>query len=127
MKQFFKFMFASMLGVFLSFVLVIVLFFILLAGSLASMKKDKIAKIADNTVLELTLDDQITERSSNNPFDSFNPLSFDVDKKQGLNSILENIKKAKKDEHVKGIYLHLSSIPTGIASLEEIRNALVDF
>ena len=44
-----------------------------------------------------------------------------------LNDILENIKKAKTDENIKGIYLDCSTVPAGVATLDEIRNALLDF
>ena len=37
------------------------------------------------------------------------------------------IKKAKEDPNIKGIYLELSEIQAGIASVEEIRNALLEF
>ena len=48
-------------------------------------------------------------------------------KQLGLNDILRNIEKATKDDNIKGIYLDLSQIHTGIATVEEIRNALVEF
>jgi protease-4 len=45
----------------------------------------------------------------------------------GLNTILENITKAAKDENIDGIFLNLTSIDAGIATIEEIRNALLEF
>ncbi|HEY0771577.1 MAG TPA: signal peptide peptidase SppA, partial [Sphingobacteriaceae bacterium] len=45
----------------------------------------------------------------------------------GLNDILASIKKAKTDDHIKGIYLDLTSLQAGQATVEEIRNALLDF
>ncbi len=45
----------------------------------------------------------------------------------GLDKIVENIKKAKEDSAVKGIYLNLTELNAGIATVEEIRNTLLDF
>jgi protease-4 len=45
----------------------------------------------------------------------------------GLNEILENIKKAKTDENITGIYLETGLVPPGISNTYEIRNALLDF
>jgi protease-4 len=45
----------------------------------------------------------------------------------GLNDILKNLDKAARDENIKGIYLNLSGIAAGSATLLEIRDALVKF
>ena len=39
----------------------------------------------------------------------------------GLDDILKNIKKAKNDDNIKGIYLELTDIPAGISTVLEIR------
>jgi protease-4 len=44
-----------------------------------------------------------------------------------LVDVMNSIKKAKQDPRIKGIYLDLSYIPSGFASIEEVRNALIDF
>ena len=40
---------------------------------------------------------------------------------------LKNIKKAETDDNIKGIYLDLSIVPARISTLQEIRNALLEF
>jgi protease-4 len=50
-----------------------------------------------------------------------------MEKVMGLDDILNNIEKAKKDGNIKGIYLELSVIPSGISTIEEIRNKLLEF
>ena len=37
------------------------------------------------------------------------------------------LKKAKNDDRIKGIYLNLSDVPSGMATISEIRNSLEDF
>ncbi|MFA4852091.1 MAG: signal peptide peptidase SppA [Bacteroidales bacterium] len=126
MKQFFKFMFASMAG----FILVFIIFFFIMmaiAVSLSSFSRKEIVIVPKNTVLQLKLNEVIPDRSSNNPFETINFFSLKVSNPPGLNEILKNIKKAETDENIKGIYLDLSSVPSGIATVEEIRNALLDF
>ena len=126
MKQFFKFMFASMLGVILSFVL---FFFILLfiVSGIVSMQDDQVTVIDNNSLLELTFEHPIRERTSRNPFEGLKFPSLKSDQDLGLNDILKNIEKAKEDDHIRGIFLNLSSMQAGISTVEEIRNALLDF
>ncbi len=126
MKQFFKFMFASMTGFILTF---IILFFIMMGilMSVASFSKKEVVIVPKNTVLHLKFNEVIPDRSSNNPFDNFDFFSMKTSKVPGLNDILKSLKKAKNDENIKGIFLDLGTVPSGIATIEEIRNALVDF
>lgn len=125
MKGFFKYLLASVLGV----ILAMILFFFISMGILSAIvsSQDQVVKIEKNTILHLTLDQIITDRSNKNPMESFDFTSFKPTVQLGLNDILENIKKAKVDENISGIYLDLTVIPTGIATIEEIRNALLDF
>ena len=127
MKQFFKFMFASMLGVFLAFFLGIVVLFGMIAALVSSADSKKEAKVEPNSVLHINFEAQINDRSSNNPFENFDFGSLSGKKGIGLNDILENIEKAKTDDNIKGIYIDLQSVPAGIATIEEIRNKLIEF
>lgn len=126
MRQFFKFMFASMLGFLICFFILAAL---LIAGISTMIKssEDEVFKISENSVLVLKLDDEIMDRASKNPFDNFNFSSLKSNHQHGLNEILKDIQKAKNDHNIKGIYLQLSTIPAGIATVDEIRNALLDF
>jgi len=125
MKSFLKYTLATIVGV----IITGAIFFIILFASIGSMisKQDKTVEIKPNTVLKIELDQIITDRSPQNPFGNFDFTSFKPTKSLGLNDILANIQKAKKDENIKGIYMNLSSIPAGIATIEEIREALLDF
>ncbi|TAH40878.1 MAG: signal peptide peptidase SppA [Bacteroidetes bacterium] len=127
MKQFFKFMFASMAGFVLAMILFFIISLIILSAAVSSMSSETKIVIKKNSVLELRLDKAIEERTSNNPFDDFNFGELSSNKNLGLNDILKNIKKAEKDENIKGILLNLTSVSAGGATIEEIRNALVDF
>ncbi len=126
MKQFFKFTFASMLG----FILAGFLMFIILLGivvSAVSFGKKETVIVPEKTILMLTLDQPVSERSSDNPFAHFNFNRPEASSQPGLNDIISSLKKAASDSRVKGIYLELTDLPSGQATIEEIRNALIDF
>lgn len=127
MKQFFKFVLATVVGIIISSVLICVLFFIVIAGIVAAAGDDKGPDVKSNSVLYIKLDYNITERTPNNPFAGLGFLGFDSDKSVGLNDILASIKKAKSDSNIKGIFLDESYMMSGQATTEEIRNALIDF
>jgi len=127
MKQFFKFMFASMVGFFLSFLLITLTLILIMVGIVSSVSKEKSVSISNNSILLAKFNTPITERTSNNPFENFNLGTLSAKENIGLNDILANIKKAKKDDHIKGILLDVSSVAMGVATLQEIRDAMIDF
>lgn len=126
MKQFFKFMFASMLGFIISGV---VLFFILVGAiaGLASKGEQKETKAESNSILKLNLNYNIPERSSDNMFKNFDFANFESKTEIGLDDILKNIQKAAADDNIKGIYLEMGISMGSFATLEEIRNELINF
>ncbi len=126
MKQFFKFMFASMLGTVLSLLLVFFIFMGIIA-SIASFSKDKPVDVKANSILHLKLDHPIYDRAPNNPFESFDFTSFKTKKAFGLNSVLDQINQAMDDDNIKGIYLELAEMPASGANVREIREALQSF
>jgi protease-4 len=126
MKDFFKMVFASMVGMILSFFVIFILLFVVVAAIIATVDNDKV-KVADNSVIHMSLDHPIQERSSKNPFEKFDFGGLESKKNVGLNDILKSLKRAKADEKIEGIFLDVSSVQAGTATIEEIRNALLDF
>ena len=125
MRQFFKFVFASMVGVLISSLILVGIFLASIAV-LISSSKDRV-DVKDNTILHINLNLPITERSSGSPLDDLDFGPFKGERKLGLNDILKSIKSAKDDSNIKGIYLDVNYMMTGFATIEEIRNALLDF
>ena len=125
MKQFFKFVFASMVGIILSSILLFVIF-IASIGALVSSSNDEVI-VAENTILHVNLNVPIVERGSTSPLDDLDLGPFKGDKTLGLDNILKSINHAKSDDNIKGIYLDVSYLVTGFASIEEIRDALIEF
>ena len=122
MKQFFKYVLATITGI------IILFLFLFLMGviSIMSMSSKSSVKVQDNSVLEINLTGNMSERKEDNPLASLlgNPNTRSLSHE----NIMKAIKKAKDDEKIKGIYIQ-GGILTGAtpAMLEEIHDALVDF
>ena len=122
MKQFFKFMFASMLGSFLTILILTVILVGIIAIIAVSASDDEVV-IDKNTVLVMKLDKSIVDRAPRMPVFAFTG----TEKPTGLTDILKNLKKAKADKNITGIYLDLSGVAASMATIEEIREGLLDF
>ncbi|MBK7149106.1 MAG: S49 family peptidase [Bacteroidetes bacterium] len=123
MKQFFKFVFATIVGLFLFCLLSI----FIIAGIASAAGKEKVAKVEANSVLKLDLNYSIPEKSNDNPFAGIDVFNTTPKKAVGLTEIRASIKKAKDDANIKGIYLEMGINDNGYATLEAIRQALLDF
>lgn len=126
MKQFFKYVFATITGVVISFFLILIILGFIIAGIVGAASSEKEFTTKENSVLQIAFDSPITERTANNPFKNFNFGGLDKNV-AGLNDILQNIEKAESDENIKGALIDLTSVPAGVATMEEIRNALLHF
>jgi protease-4 len=125
MSKFLKYFLAVIVGSMVSaffFLMGIVIFVSILASSTSQE-----VQVADNSILVLDINGPIIERASDDPFEQIiAELSGQVSP-AGLNKILASIKKAKDDERIKGIYIESGMVMAGYATIEEIRNALIDF
>ncbi|OFX38542.1 MAG: signal peptide peptidase SppA [Bacteroidetes bacterium GWA2_32_17] len=124
MKNFFKYMLATIVGIIVVNLIFFFVFLIIVASF--SGGKDEV-KIESSSILHLKFDYEIPERTSDNPLQNFDFSTLKTTQNLGLNDILKNIKKAKEDSNIKGIYLNMPNLNAGIATIEEIRNALINF
>lgn len=133
MREFFKMMFASMLGTFLIGIVLIILFAIAMVAAVAgavassgSFGSGKPTTLDDKSVLQLTFDQPIVDRGSPDDLQlDFGP--FKSMENLGLNDILDNLDRAKTDDKIKGIFLDLTMVDAGFATLSEVRKKLVEF
>ncbi len=127
MKSFLKYTLATIFGVFIA----LFLFSIVVLGTLGMMSSmmtsEKPVEVKDNSVLYYRLTAYVPERTPAFPFITGNPFSFDFEAVTGLNDILANIRKARDDDRIRGIYIEGGALSPGIGTIEEIRNALLDF
>jgi protease-4 len=124
MKQFFKFVLATIVGLIITGFIILVIFFVII---FAATNSDNTDEVDSNSVMHISLGASIPERTPDNPLKGLGFLGFDGDKTIGLNDILANIKRAKTDDNIKGIFLDESDSQAGEATIEEVRNALIDF
>lgn len=122
MKDFFKVMLATVAGLVLFSIITTVLSVISLVG-IAAIGSTK-TEVKPNSVYHLVLNGAITDRVSENPLAM---LSEDMNQGLGLEDILSSIEKAEKNENIKGIYLDIKTIETSYATIQEIRDALIEF
>src|SRR5574344_524744 len=123
MKEFFKYTFATVVGI----IIVALIFGIMGVASIVGMlaSEQSTQSVQDNSVFVLSLSGNIQERASQ---DVVSELTGNVSDNLGLDDILSSIKKAKDNENIKGIYMEAGMlVGTDPASLQAIRKALVDF
>lgn len=127
MKDFLKYMLACFCALFLVNVLLTVVFVITLIG--AAFSGSGAQKVSPNSVYQIDLKGVLEERASEDPMASVQSAMMGKESESvlGLNDLLDNIRKAKDNDNIKGIYLHGGELSGGLASMREVRNALLDF
>ena len=126
--KFYKVVIAAFLG---TLIAMLINFFVKI-GVISSMlsnsqKSEEVTKLKPNSVLHLTLDYDIPERSSDFNFGMFDFNTMETKDATGLNDILRNLRHAASDPNIKGVYLDMGSLSAAGATLQEIRNALLEF
>ena len=128
--RFSKVLLAAFLG---TLIAMVVTFFIKIGvftsiiSTLSTTNSETTATVKPNSVLYMKLDYEIPDQSNDDGFSNIDFSTMESKDATGLNEILRNIEYAKTDPNIKGIYLELSSIPTSTATLQELRNKLIEF
>lgn len=124
MKDFLKHVLATIIGIFLFGLITIAFAFISIVGMVLSTTDDK-TEVKDNSVLVVNLSGQLTERVEEN---IFSQLRGEVQQGIGLDDFIKGLKEAKDDDKIKGIYIEAGLFSSNsYASLQEARNAILDF
>jgi protease-4 len=129
MKNFFTSFFGAIVGVIIALVLCTLIFVASIVNGVKEVfKNDSKAetKLKPKSVLYMDFKAPIADRTSDNPFANFNFSSLG-EEALGLDKIVERINLAKEDTAIKGIYMNLTELNAGVATVEEIRNTLLDF
>ena len=123
MKDFFKNVFATFVGIFLFVLVTLLLGFVCIFGMVLS--SESTTEIENNSVLVINLSGPLSERSDKNIMAEF---IGNVASGVSLEDVLSGIEKAKTNKNIKGIYIEAGAFaPNSYASLQEIREALIDF
>jgi protease-4 len=124
MKSFLKYTLASMLAI----VLVALLGVFLLGGLVGAAFDAEEVVVKEKSVLVLPLDARFRERTQDNPFEELNlPVPFAEGGSIGLLDALQAIRQAKEDDNIQAICLKGGLSMAGMATLEELHDAIIDF
>ena len=122
MKNFLKQVLATIVGLIIFGAIAGVMGVVSIIGMIASGEATQ--KVSDNSVMVLNLSGVIEEQGQEN---ILGQLTGNTVNNLGLDNILSAIKKAKNNDNIKGIYIEAGVLQTGYATMQEIRNALLDF
>lgn len=125
MKDFLKYVFATVVGIGLACLLIGVLFFVSLIGMAAS--ESQTASVRKGSVLRINLNGSLEERAQ-----APNPLAMIMGEQlesTGLDQLLAAIDEAATNDKVEGIYMEVGSSFAGgtPAMLQELRQALLKY
>lgn len=121
MKSFFKYVLATITGIFILNILAFFVFLIIM-GSLSS---SNVYKLKDNTILYLNLSGVLKDKTEENPLMEY--LGFKEADEIALSDVRNAIKKAKENDKIKGIYIEAGFLSSSYALLSELRDELEDF
>lgn len=122
MKNFFKQVLATVVGLIAFGAIVTFMGIISIVGMIAS--GDSTPEVSNNSVMVLNLSGVIDEQGQE---DFLGTLTGNTMSNLGLDNMLSAIKKAKDNDKIKGIYIEAGILQAGYATMQEIRNALLDF
>ena len=116
-------MLAVIVGVIIVHILYGVIFLLICLSAAGSSSSD--VSVKDNSVLRISLTADMPDKVTDGM--SFDYMSMTPIKQIGLNDALKSIEKAKTDDRIKGIYLDMDGASAGTATIEELRNKLIEF
>lgn len=123
MKQFLKYVLATVAGLVVAGILMGFFSMLMFVGMAMGSSAPKVEK---NSVLVMKLDGTLSERAEENPFDML--MGSSSTSVLSLENMLKAVKQAKENENVKGLYIEAGMLSgASPAMLQELRDAIVDF
>jgi protease-4 len=126
MRKFFRTFFAALLAFVIGSVLCMFIFFGIVGAMLSFADTSEPVTVKPNTVLHVMLDHPVQERGGND-LSNVDIFNLSIASSTGLNDLVKALKKAAIDPNIKLVYMDLSHISIGLAQLEELREALLQF
>ncbi len=118
---------SSLLATITGLVIMTLLVFLVFMGIIASSTSKDPVEVKENSLLVAKFNAQIMDRANEDPFALLFSGNFMYNEIMGLNQILKDLEKAKTDDNIEGVFMKLGSVSAGIATLGEIREAMLDF
>ena len=117
---------AVILGVFIAGGIMFLVFIALVSASASTFGEDAAVVVKSNSILELKLENKITDDYSvTDPFADF--LGGSDSDILEMHEIMSAIENAKTDDNIKGISIHTLFVNAGIAQTQTIREKLLEF
>jgi len=118
---------SSLLATLTGLIIMTVLGFIILMAIISASTSKETVEVKENSLLVAKFNAQILDRTNEDPFAMLFSGNFMYDETMGLDQILADLERAKTDENIEGIFMNLGVVSAGVATLGEIREALLDF
>lgn len=123
MKPFWRSFWASSLAFFLVGIALLIIFFVTIFSIVGSLFDEKEFEYEEHSVLMMDFEEPITEKT----FMSFDGGAFNLNRALGIREIKLALEAAEKDDKIDGVIINIPAIKAGMASVEEIRNAILEF
>lgn len=123
MRDFLKYTLATLAGL---FIFGFITFICLLFSIIGMFSTSETTEIADHSVLVLKLNGTLADHTIEDN-DVMSMLMGQVKPAQGLDNIRKAIQKAKECEQIKGIYIETNTLEGSPATLQSLRDLLLDF
>ena len=123
MKPFWRSFWSASLAIFLIGGTLTALLLAGIGGAISGLSETTPFVVKENAVLHMKLDAKISEVS----YAEFDQTSFSLDQGFGLREIKIGLEAAKSDDKIKGVFLNVTNLSAGMATTEEIRDAIIDF
>ena len=131
MKNFWKYLLATILGVLIVLGLFTVIFSAMIGSAISNFDKTKKATVAvpTNAILKIDFSSALAEQDDENPMAGFMPAALGGGDQNSLGILkaVKAVEHAIDDPNIKMIYINTDNISGGIARLEELRAALKEF
>lgn len=124
MKQFFKMFFASLLAMVVAGLVVMGVIMGIIVAAVDSATTPAAPAVTSNSILLIETDKGMHEQGEENAFAAFGGESS---YSAGLFETVNALKAAKTDNNIKGILLKLQGASNGWATMQQVREALLDF
>lgn len=127
MREFFKYVFATVVGIVISTFVLAIIFFVIIVAAVSSLGEDKLVEVKSNSVLYLDLNQPIIERTPKNALAGLPIIGSGSSEGIGFNDLIKALKAAQTDDNIECVYINVSSPNAGMATMLEVRNAIIDF
>lgn len=125
--KFFKVFLAALLAVIVGSIITgfvwFMIFMVMVASSMPSG-----STVKSHSILTINFDESIQDTPETDPFAGFDLMSMELNSSISLWEVLRALEAAKTDDRIDGIYLRFTGGGSSdAATVEELRNALLDF